>query len=127
MAVAIFGSYAIGRAHEKSDLDLLIIRRTTQNRGARTRAVRRALFGVLHPLDIQVFTPEEFEDSVYEEQSFTWIIVRQARVCHWTREAAEAVPSLLPEASSDVARSVASITCDLCGHAHPAAGWSFRV
>jgi len=33
--------------------------------------VQRLLFGILQPLDVHVFTPEEFEDTVYEELSFT--------------------------------------------------------
>lgn len=99
MAVGIFGSYAIGSAHEKSDLDLLIIREAMETRASRARAVRRALFGAVHLLDVQVFTPIEFEDAVYEEQSFTWIIVRQVRIYHWTDEATRAVPSLLPRVS----------------------------
>ena len=94
IAVGIFGSYAIGTANEKSDLDILVIGRAPGARGARAHAVRRRLFGILHPIDIQVFTPEEFEDSVYEVHSFTWIIVQQVRIYHWTSEAEEAVPSL---------------------------------
>jgi predicted nucleotidyltransferase len=94
IAIGIFGSYAIGTAHEKSDLDILVIGRAPGARGARAHAVRRRLFGILHPIDIQVFTPEEFEDSVYEAHSFTWIIVQQVRIYHWTSEAEEAVPSL---------------------------------
>jgi predicted nucleotidyltransferase len=94
IALGVFGSYAIGTAHEKSDLDILVIRRAPGARGARARTVRRALFGILHPIDIQVFSPEEFEDSVYEAQSFNWIIVQQVHIYHWTSGAAEAVPSL---------------------------------
>jgi len=41
-------------------------------------AVRRLLFDVLHPIDVQVFDPAEFEESAYEYQSFTWVIARRA-------------------------------------------------
>jgi predicted nucleotidyltransferase len=88
LAVGIFGSYSIGSAHSGSDLDLFVIRETSEAPAARARAVQRLLFGVLHPLDVHVFTPREFEDTVYEVQSFTWIIARQARLYHWTDEAA---------------------------------------
>ena len=56
--------------------------------------MRRLLFGVLHPLDVHVFTPAEFEDSAYEPLSFAWVIARQARLYHWTEEARQRVPSL---------------------------------
>jgi predicted nucleotidyltransferase len=103
LAVGIFGSYAIGSAHDGSDLDLFVIRHTKEPRSARARAVHRLLFDVLHPLDVHVFTPREFEDTVNDEQSFTWIIARQARMYHWTEEAATAVSSLLPRAAASQA------------------------
>jgi predicted nucleotidyltransferase len=96
IAVGTFGSYAIGRAHEGSDLDLFVIQCTAQPPSARRRRVMRHLFGVLHPMDPHVFTPEEFEAGAREEQSFIWIIIRQARLYHWNQEAARLVPSLLP-------------------------------
>lgn len=94
LAAGIFGSYAIGRAREGSDLDVFVIRPTALPPSARRRAVMRHLFGVLHPLDVHVFTPEEFEAGAREELSFAWIIVRQARLYHWSPMAADSVPSL---------------------------------
>jgi predicted nucleotidyltransferase len=94
VAAGIFGSYATGRATARSDLDLLVIR----SPGAAVRvdayAVRRLLFDVLHPLDVQVFSPAEFEDSARNYQSFTWVIARQARLYHWSPDADALVPSL---------------------------------
>jgi predicted nucleotidyltransferase len=95
LVVGTFGSYAIGAAHSASDLDLFVIKQTAENPAARARTVQRLLFGVLHPLDLHVFTPQEFEETVYEELSFTWVIVRQARLYHCTEEAKRLVPSLL--------------------------------
>lgn len=36
------------------------------------------------PLDVHVFTPEEFDDTAYDELSFTWAIARQARLYYWS-------------------------------------------
>ena len=113
LAVGIFGSYAIGSAHDGSDLDLFVIRQTSDRPAARARAVHRLLFGVLHPLDVHVFTPREFESTVYEELSFTWIIVRQARLYHWTDEAARAVPSLRPRAAANGTQTSTGTTAAL--------------
>jgi predicted nucleotidyltransferase len=99
LAVGTFGSYAIGTAHEQSDLDVFVISKAAGDPAARTLAVKRLLFGILHPLDVFVFTPEEFEEAACEEQSFTWVIVRQARIYHWTEEASHLLPSLLPKAA----------------------------
>jgi len=96
VAVGIFGSYAIGSAKDHSDLDLFVILETLQRRAARSRAVHRVLFGTLYRIDAQVFTPREFEDTVYDFQSFTWVILRQARLYHWAEGAERLVPSLAP-------------------------------
>lgn len=94
IAAGSFGSYAIGRAGEGSDLDLFVIHNTPLGSSERRRGVMRHLHGVLHPLDVHVFTPEEFEVGAHEELSFAWIIVRQARIYYWTDSAQRLVPSL---------------------------------
>lgn len=100
LAVGTFGSYAIGKPTGQSDLDLFIISRTSGTPPVNPQAVRRLLFDVLYPLDVHVFTPAKFEDSVYEYQSFTWVIARQARLYHWEPEAGQAVPSLRSRAAA---------------------------
>src|SRR5664280_2528000 len=99
LAVGTFGSYAIGSAREKSDLDLFVIKRDLQVPEVTTRAIRRLLADCLHPMDIRVFTASEFEGTVYDYLSFTWIVARQARLYHWTEDAGRLVPSLLPRSS----------------------------
>ena len=94
IAAGSFGSYAVGLARASSDLDLFVIQRTPQPNAARRRVIYRHLYGVMHPLDVHVFTPEEFEADAREELSFAWIIVRQARIYHWTPEAPGRVPAL---------------------------------
>src|SRR5262245_51157138 len=95
LALGTFGSYAIGSARAQSDLDLFVIKeRTPAPSSERARAVRRLLFGVMHPVDIHVFTPEEFEETASEELSFTWVIARQARLYYWKPETRMLVPSL---------------------------------
>ncbi|HXT80554.1 MAG TPA: nucleotidyltransferase domain-containing protein [Acetobacteraceae bacterium] len=98
LAIGIFGSYAVGSAGVGSDLDLFVIKDSAQRPGERRLAMRRLLFGVLHPLDIHVFTPDEFESTAYESLSFAWVIARQARLYHWTEEARRRVPSLFVQA-----------------------------
>jgi predicted nucleotidyltransferase len=99
VAVATFGSYATGTAHDQSDLDLLVIYQDLlviyqrANRAPlRAAAVRRLLPSVLWPLDIHVFTPQEFESRALEYLSFELIIARQAK-CYYRREDA---PRLVP-------------------------------
>lgn len=98
IAVGTFGSYATGIARDRSDLDLFVIKQTHD--GHAVRVLKRLLFGVIHPVDAHVFTPEEFEETAYEELSFTWVIARQARLYYWSHEAAIMVPSLASRVST---------------------------
>ena len=94
IAVASFGSYATGRAKYSSDLDLVVIKQTPLISTARRRAVRHLLFGKIHPMDIHVFTPKEFEETAREMLSFTWVISRQAHLHYSSPQARLQVPSL---------------------------------
>jgi hypothetical protein len=114
LVVGTFGSYAVGSQRACSDLDLFVIRDTVESPDARKRAIRSLLFGVVHPIDILVFTSKEFEETAHEYLSFTWVIVRQAKVYHWTEDAKRRVPSLfagplhVPRQNSDLSFGVAT-------------------
>lgn len=73
----------------------MVITQKTGHPQARTLAIKRLLFGTLHPVDVVVFTPEEFEEEAYDEGSLTWVIVKQARLYHRTEEAGRLLPSLV--------------------------------
>lgn len=44
-----------------SDLDILVIKNSTQERHLRTKEIRKSLRGCKIPLDILVYTPEEIQ------------------------------------------------------------------
>lgn len=102
LVVGTFGSYAIGSASARSDLDLFVIRKPGTAFPADGNAVRRLLFDVMYRLDVQVFDAAVFEESAYCYQSFTWVIARQAHLYHWDGEAEQAVPSLAARAASQL-------------------------
>ncbi|MBI3289784.1 nucleotidyltransferase domain-containing protein [Candidatus Microgenomates bacterium] len=60
--IILFGSYAYGRPHEDSDVDLVLVKRTNDSFIERFKKAR-ALVRTTTPVDIFVFTPEEFEDG----------------------------------------------------------------
>jgi len=45
-------------------------------------------------VDVHVFTPAEFQSTVDEYLSFTWVIARQARIYYHTKDAVSRVPAL---------------------------------
>lgn len=69
--VIIFGSYAKGTATVKSDLDILIIRETELPLSLRADDLRPLLEGMLIPVDVHVYTPEEIE--VYGREKFSFV------------------------------------------------------
>ena len=58
--IVLFGSYASGKATEDSDVDLLVVAKTSLPPHQRYGAVRRLLMDLPAGLDIIVKTPEEY-------------------------------------------------------------------
>jgi predicted nucleotidyltransferase len=56
-----FGSYARGTADAYSDLDLVVVMRTDLPRLERHRALAPLLEAIPVPVDLLVYTPEEYE------------------------------------------------------------------
>jgi len=93
--IILFGSYALGKANEESDLDLAIIMESSLPRFKRGAEIRRALRADgrrwLFPMDILVFTPEEvelFRDSPY---SLIHEILLTGKVLYESRQPARLV------------------------------------
>lgn len=60
--IILFGSYAYGKPTENSDVDLVIIKNTTEPFLERQKHAR-SLLRTTTPVDIFVFTPSEFEKA----------------------------------------------------------------
>ena len=60
-AIYAFGSYGRGNVGPTSDLDLLVVRETTERRPLRDCDIHLAYRGAI-PLDIVVVTPNEYRD-----------------------------------------------------------------
>ena len=59
--IILFGSHARGAAGPNSDVDLLVVMPVEGSKREKQLEIRKALRGVLVPIDIVVSTPEEFE------------------------------------------------------------------
>jgi len=80
--ILLFGSYASGKAREDSDLDFIIIKKTNIPKNKRGREVRKHLLGSKIPMDLKVYTPEEFENEKDSELSFVNSALKNAKVVY---------------------------------------------
>ncbi len=71
---SLFGSYATGQANEDSDIDLLVVKNTLEPKHKRSIEIQKLLIGSKLPVDILVYTNDEFE----KEKSLTNSLVNSA-------------------------------------------------
>jgi len=80
--IILFGSYAYGKPHEGSDLDILVVMETALPRYKRSVPIYRALAGLLIPKDVLVYTPEEIEAWSGVPQAFITTVMEKGRVIY---------------------------------------------
>lgn len=79
IGVILFGSHARGTATEDSDVDLLVIDETPDERHRRSIMYRQALRPRVVPIDLIVFTPEEIKAQYYQRVPFVHDVLREGR------------------------------------------------
>ncbi|MFW5821979.1 MAG: nucleotidyltransferase domain-containing protein [Tangfeifania sp.] len=80
--ILLIGSYASGTQNKDSDLDLLIVTDSDLPRHHRAFNIRKSLIGNEIPLDILVYTPDEFESEKNENYSFINSALKNARLLY---------------------------------------------
>lgn len=82
--IVLFGSYAAGRQKVDSDVDLLIVKRTSRSFYSRLAEVRRIVSSARAgmPFDPIVVTPEELERRLEKGDQFLGGIVRSGKVLY---------------------------------------------
>ena len=81
-SIILFGSWARGEGGPHSDIDLLIIQESTLPRPQRYAQVRRLFWGMGLPMDILVYTPEEFARYQSVPGSFTHTVAHEGKVLY---------------------------------------------
>ncbi|PIP29271.1 hypothetical protein COX27_02295 [Candidatus Kuenenbacteria bacterium CG23_combo_of_CG06-09_8_20_14_all_36_9] len=80
--VVLFGSYASGKNHQDSDLDLLVIKNTKQNYYERIPEVRKYLMDTDFAFDILVMTPKEISRSLSANDFFIMNIINNGQILY---------------------------------------------
>lgn len=80
--IILFGSYAKGFANEDSDLDLIIIKKTDIPKQKRGKEIRKYLFGSLVPMDLKIYTPDEFSNEMINPYSFICSAIKDSKILY---------------------------------------------
>jgi predicted nucleotidyltransferase len=80
--IILFGSYAAGNPTNDSDIDLLIIKDTDLPRHKRSFDIQKSLIGSMVPMDILVYTTEEFEKEKNVKDSFLFSAIRTSKILY---------------------------------------------
>ena len=80
--IIVFGTRSRGDARFDSDLDLVVVANLPGSLGDRSRAVRAHLMDLPVPMDVVVYTPEEFARLREWRSSIAGIADRDGRVLH---------------------------------------------
>ena len=80
--IILFGSYASGNPNNDSDLDLLVINDTDLPRHKRSFDIQKSLIGTMIPMDILVYTKDEFEQEKNEKGSFLNSAIKTSTVLY---------------------------------------------
>ena len=83
--IILFGSYATGNPNKDSDLDLLIIKDTDLPRHRRSFDIQKLLIGSMIPMDILVYTNDEFEQEQNERYSFLNSAIKTSKILYERR------------------------------------------
>ena len=80
--IYLFGSYATGQANEDSDIDLLIVKDSDEPKYVRNIEVQRLLIGSKLPVDVVVYTNDEFENERKKSYSFLNSAIQGAQLMY---------------------------------------------
>jgi len=80
--IILFGSYASGTPNNDSDIDLLVIQDTDLPRHKRSFDIQKMLIGSMLPMDILVYTNNEFEKEKNEKYSFLNSAIKTSKILY---------------------------------------------
>lgn len=80
--IILFGSYAWGEPRFANDVDLFIIKDTSQQRLERGKAVERIIMGAGIPVDALIYTPNELQKRLMLDDAFIKRVISRGKVMY---------------------------------------------
>jgi len=68
--IILFGSYAYGTPKTDSDVDLLIVKKTSKKPTERIAEALKLVWGDIPHIEAQVLTPEEYQSGIADNRYF---------------------------------------------------------
>lgn len=103
LQIILFGSYAYGVPDNDSDIDLLILKNTKKKLIERNQEIRRIIRGIGIPVDLTVYTPEEFDEWKNVSLSFENKIFTQGKVLYMKKNKEDLIKLWFGKADEDLA------------------------
>lgn len=79
--IILFGSYAWGKPHKDSDVDLFIVKKTDNTRNC-AREIDRSLFPRFFAIDLIVYTPEQVEKREKIGDFFVKDVLKKGKILY---------------------------------------------
>lgn len=80
--IILFGSFAWGKPHKDSDLDLFVVEKSELSKRQRQINIRRLFLDFEMPADALSFTPEEIENRKKKNDLFVADILTKGKVLY---------------------------------------------
>jgi uncharacterized protein len=80
--IILFGSNVTGKANKDNDLDLIIVKQSNLPKHKRGIEIRRLFYRMLIPMDLKIYTPEEFNNELKNDYSFLNMALKESRVVY---------------------------------------------
>ena len=80
--IVLFGSYARGTQTADSDVDLLVLEQSVDSKYREVLRLRKALRGILHPIDVVVVSTDEFAEKSKIASTLCYWADREGKVLY---------------------------------------------
>ena len=80
--VILFGPYYLGNITRNSDISLLLIKDTELSKNERSEEIYSHLSGTDHPVDLLVYTPDEYEKGIAIDDSFLHNMMKVSKLLY---------------------------------------------
>ncbi len=83
--IILYGSFAYGKPHKDSDVDLFVVKKTKKPRTKRHLELDRMLLDRKIALDILIYTPQEIKKQLFLDDFFIKDIIKQGKTLYATK------------------------------------------